>query len=174
MFREFLSGQDPFRVWLAAFILTGLAVGIATGFFRARKIQPNGFKWKQFRFEAMIAVISVAFSGVLIGGAQTWLKSHGYITYQHGPASWYVILFEFALYFFSFDTWFYWLHRWMHNEPFYKWIHKLHHRSTSPNLLTSFRSIRWNRSSTAAGWSFSSHSTLCTPLQWLSSVRPTS
>lgn len=40
-------------------------------------------------------------------------------------------------YFILFDTWFYWLLRWMHNEPMYTWIHKLHHKSTSPNLLTT-------------------------------------
>ena len=44
---------------------------------------------------------------------------------------------EYAAYFATFDTWFYWLHRWMHNEPYYKWIHKLHHWSTSPNVLTT-------------------------------------
>ena len=117
MFHNLLNGYDPLKLWLIAFMISGLAVGIGTGFFRARKIQPKGFKWQQFGFEAMVAVVSVAFSGAVIGGAQGWLKSHGYIAFQQGPASWYVVLFEYALYFISFDTWFYWLHRWMPTSP---------------------------------------------------------
>ena len=151
MFHNLLNGYDPLKLWLIAFMISGLAVGIGTGFFRARKIQPKGFKWQQFGFEAMVAVVSVAFSGAVIGGAQGWLKSHGYIAFQQGPASWYVVLFEYALYFISFDTWFYWLHRWMHGEPFYKWIHKLHHRSTAPNLLTTL-SVHPFESFINGGW----------------------
>ena len=48
-----------------------------------------------------------------------------------------MVLLQYAAYFFLFDTWFYWLHRWMHKEPVYTWVHKLHHLSTSPNLLTT-------------------------------------
>ena len=44
MFRDMLNGSDPFRLWLAAFVIVGIAVGVGTGYFRARKIQPNGFK----------------------------------------------------------------------------------------------------------------------------------
>src|SRR3546814_7699585 len=53
------------------------------------------------------------------------------------PASWWIVALEYALYFFLFDTYFYWLHRWMHQPLVYRWIHKLHHRSVSPNLLTT-------------------------------------
>ena len=135
--RQLFDGNHMLNIWLIGFFAVTLIVGIATGYVRARKIQPLGFKWKQFRFEAMIAIISLAISGPVI----TWLtktwQANGTITFNHEPASWYVVLFEYALYFFGFDTWFYWLHRWMHNEPMYKWIHKLHHKSTSPNLLTT-------------------------------------
>lgn len=152
--RHLLNGDFLANVWLMAFIgisVVGVVLGIVTGYFKARKCQPKGFKWKQFRFEAMIAVISVAFSGVVIGGAQTWLKAHGYITFKHEPAAWWVVLLEYAAYFLTFDTWFYWLHRWMHNEPYYKWIHKLHHKSTSPNLLTTL-SVHPFESFINGGW----------------------
>jgi len=135
-----ISGDAALNLWLVGFIAVSVIMviaGIATGYFKARKIQPKGFKWKQFRFEAMIAVISIAISGPFI----TWLtfkwRAMGVITFHHEPATWYVIAFEYALYFIGFDTWFYWLHRWMHQEPMYKWIHKLHHKSTSTNFLTT-------------------------------------
>mgnify|MGYP000423274545 CR=1 FL=1 len=138
--RNMLTGDFALNLWLVGFIVSSIlivAVGILTGYFKARKCQPKGFKWKQFRFEAMIAVVSLAISGPFI----TWLtmkwKTMGIITFHHEPTTWYVVALEYAAYFIGFDTWFYWLHRWMHNEPMYKLIHKLHHKSTSTNFLTT-------------------------------------
>lgn len=134
----FLSSIDPIKLWLGVFIVTGVIAGIGTGFFKARKIQPKGFKWKTFRDEMLFAIITLAFSGALLAGAAGWMKNAGIITYHHGPVAWWVIALEYALYFITFDTWFYWLHRWMHKEPVYSWVHELHHRSNSPNMLTTF------------------------------------
>ncbi|MEP7222446.1 MAG: hypothetical protein ABI673_07235 [Novosphingobium sp.] len=70
---DLLTGEKVLDWWLISYIGLGavvLVIGIATGFFKARKVQPKGFKWKQFRFEAVVAVVSLAFSGVVIGGAQ--------------------------------------------------------------------------------------------------------
>lgn len=146
-----LTGESILKLWVIGFVVAGIAAGVWTGYLKARKIQPRGFKWKQFRFEAMIAVISLVFSGVVLGYGQTWLRKHGWIAFNHEPAAWWVVALEFAAYFFTFDTWFYWLHRWMHNEPFYGWIHKLHHRSTSPNLLTTL-SVHPFESFINGGW----------------------
>ena len=135
--RDFIQNEPVLAFWTGVLIFGSLIAAIVTGFFRARKIQPNGFKWKQFRFEAMVAVVSIAISGPVI----TWLMAKGteigWISVSREPAAWWMIVLEYAAYFILFDTWFYWLHRWMHNEPMYSWIHKLHHRSTSPNLLTT-------------------------------------
>lgn len=35
------------------------------------------------------------------------------------------------------DTWFYWLHRWMHHPKAYKYVHALHHKSLDVNPFTS-------------------------------------
>jgi hypothetical protein len=35
---------NPLDWWIAAFIVTGLVVGVLAGYFKARKIQPKGFK----------------------------------------------------------------------------------------------------------------------------------
>lgn len=135
---DFLSdGDTMLRLWLAAFLASGLIAGIVTGFFKARKIQPNGFKWKTFRNEAVFGAVNLFVSGFTLGPLTIWLNANGYIRYASSPAAGWQIVLEFALYFFLFDTWFYWLHRWMHKEPFYRLIHKLHHKSTAPNLLTT-------------------------------------
>jgi lathosterol oxidase len=137
MFDMLTNGEHMLRLWLFLFVAAGVVGGIVSGFLKARKIQPNGFKWKIFRHEVLVATITIAISGTIIGQGMTWLKGHGWIAFHSDPAVWWQIALEYLLYFFLFDTYFYWLHRWMHNEPVYRWVHKLHHRSIAPNLLTT-------------------------------------
>ena len=129
---------DPLHLWLAALVASGLAVGVLSGFFAARRIQPGRFKWKTFRNEIVFAAINMAITGFTLGPLNGFLRAKGLIAFQDAPAAWWLVAIEFAAYFFLFDTWFYWLHRWMHKEPVYRWVHKLHHKSTAPNLLTTF------------------------------------
>jgi len=129
--------MDPLTLWLTLFVVGGLVAGIMTGFFKARKIQPNGFKWKIFRLEIVVAVITITISAFALGSINTFLRKHGFIQTTESAAVWWVIALEYVASFALFDTYFYWLHRWMHKEPVYSWVHKLHHKSTSPNLLTT-------------------------------------
>lgn len=137
MIKSLING-DPLSLWLALFVGVGIGAGVISGYFKARKIQPNGFKWSVFRNEAFFATITFTISGTVLGAINGWLRSHGFITVNHAAAAWWQTALEYALYFFLFDTYFYWLHRWMHKEPVYSWVHKLHHKSTSPNMLTTF------------------------------------
>jgi sterol desaturase/sphingolipid hydroxylase (fatty acid hydroxylase superfamily) len=134
---QLINDYRPFSYWLLALVISGIAVGIATGYFRARKIQPNGFRWKIFRNEIGFAIITVAVSATVLGYITKTLTDKGIIAVNNEAGSWWVVLLEYVAYFFLFDTYFYWLHRWMHSEPIYTWVHKIHHRSTSPNLLTT-------------------------------------
>ena len=136
--KQLFSGGTLLNLWLIGFLASGLIAGILSGYFKARKIQPRGFKWGILRNEAIFAVINFTASAFLIGVPTVWLKANGWITFQSGPVAWWVVALEYGAYFFLFDTWFYWLHRAMHVEPMYKWVHKLHHRSTAPNVLTTF------------------------------------
>ncbi|MET0251454.1 MAG: sterol desaturase family protein [Novosphingobium sp.] len=137
-FLKQVAQGDPFSLWLTGFMVIGLAAGILTGFFAARRIQPGRFKWSIFRNEAMFAVVNLSVTAWTLGPLNSFLRSHGYIVIKQDPAAWWMVAIEFAAYFLLFDTWFYWLHRGMHKEPIYKWVHKIHHKSTSPNLLTTF------------------------------------
>lgn len=138
MFESLLSGESLLDLWLALFVATGIGLGIVTGFFKARRIQPGRFKWVTFRNEAVFATVNVAVTGFTLGPLNEFLRERGFIAFQAGPTAWWVIALEFGAYFLLFDTWFYWLHRWMHKEPVYSWVHKLHHKSTAPNLMTTF------------------------------------
>lgn len=138
MFNSLVSGEGLLHVWVYSFVAVGISLGLVSGFFKARRIQPGRFKWMTFRNEAIFATINVAITGFTLGPLNNFLTYRGLIAFQPGPTTWWVIALEFCAYFFLFDTWFYWLHRWMHREPIYKWVHKLHHKSTAPNLLTTF------------------------------------
>jgi sterol desaturase/sphingolipid hydroxylase (fatty acid hydroxylase superfamily) len=132
-----IAGRNPLSGFLYLFLGASTANGLFTVFFKTRKIQPNGFKWKIYRNEALFAVVNLFFSGILLGGLIAFLRSHGLIKVSHDPVGWWVIAGEYLLFFIGFDTWFYWLHRLMHKEPIYTLVHKIHHKSTAPNILTT-------------------------------------
>jgi Delta7-sterol 5-desaturase len=119
-------------------VVIGFLVAVLRALFRSRKIQPDGFRWRAIRNEVIIAGINMSLTGLFLGGLTALLNKYHLIQFNHVRAAWWTIALEYGLYFVLFDTWFYWWHRLMHIEPFYKLIHKLHHYSTSPNLLTTF------------------------------------
>ena len=129
--------SNPTVLWVTVFVIAGIVAASVSGFLRVRRIQPNRFKWKQVRTEVIIIAIGALTSGFFLGGLTKFLNGHGWITYNNAPAAWWVILLEFAVYFVLFDTWFYWFHRLMHKEPIYRLVHKWHHYSTAPTLLTT-------------------------------------
>lgn len=135
--RHYVTDNAPLSYWLIAFVITGFAAAVCRGFFRARKIQPRGFRWKTFRNEIFFAIINLAIGGTILGFVTSTLTAKGIIVFDRTPASWWVMGLEYVGYFLAFDTYFYWFHRLMHVEPIYTWVHKIHHRSTSPNLLTT-------------------------------------
>ena len=124
--------------WLALFVISGVLAGVLYSFFLARKIQPKGFRWRIFRNEIFYSLLNVALGGSALAYLSATLKGAGYITFNTGPAHWWVIALEFAAYFFGFDLYFYVFHRLMHIEPIYTWVHKIHHKSVSPNPLSTF------------------------------------
>jgi Delta7-sterol 5-desaturase len=131
------SEGNPLFRWLIAFVIFGFVGTVFRSFLRARKIQPHGFKWRTFRNEAIFGVINLATAGVVLGLITKALTAHGLVVFDRTPVSGWVIALEYAAYFFGFDFYFYWFHRLMHMEPIYRWVHKLHHYSTSPNVLTT-------------------------------------
>lgn len=135
--QDLVLSRNPLVSWVVMFLVIGLLVSVFRGFFRARKIQPNGFRWRTFRNEMFFAVISLTVSATVIGYLMHLVTSKGWAVFNHAPASGWVVGLEYALYFLGFDTYFYWFHRLMHKEPIYSWVHKLHHYSVSPNVLTT-------------------------------------
>jgi sterol desaturase/sphingolipid hydroxylase (fatty acid hydroxylase superfamily) len=137
MFESIISaGNLP--VWGAAVaVAVAIVAGHASGFFAARKIQSRGMDLRQLRREALLAILTVGVVGTLLTVFTDRLHEWGLIEFRAGPAAWWVVALEYLLYWFYFDAFFYWAHRLIHIEPLYTWVHKAHHLSTKPNMLTS-------------------------------------
>jgi lathosterol oxidase len=135
--QHLLTGKNPLSRFLVIFVISGLLVVVFRSFFRARKIQPKGFRWRTFRNEALFGILNITTSGFLLGFLSSTLTKHGLIVFNKSPATWWVVGLEYAAYFLAFDTYFYWFHRLMHIEPIYTLVHKIHHYSVSPNVLTT-------------------------------------
>ncbi len=134
----FLTGKSVLSAWLVVFIISGLLFGVFRSFFHARKIQSKKFSWPIFRHELFYSVVNMAITGVTLQYVSSMLVENGLLVINSSPATWGWIGLEFVLYFFAFDLYFYLVHRLVHVDPLYRWIHKVHHRSTSPNPLTTY------------------------------------
>lgn len=133
----FMSNHSGIAMWFGFALFFGAVFALFRDGLRARKIQPKGFRWKTVRNEAFFVAINLSLSGLLLGGFKAGMTKLGLITINPTPVAWWLTALEFTLYFFAFDTWFYWFHRWMHKQPIYSLVHKIHHYSTSPNPLTT-------------------------------------
>ena len=132
----FSAGNLP--MWGAGIaVVAALVVAKVSGFLDARKIQSPGLDGRQLRREIVLAVLTVGVVGTLLTVFTDWLEARGWIAFRTGPAAWWAVTLEYLLYWFYFDAFFYWAHRLIHVEPLYRWVHKTHHLSTKPNMLTS-------------------------------------
>ncbi len=70
-----------------------------------------------------------------------------FLAYQHSLTAIYINRDEYSLLYFFFspvlvlalyETYYYWLHRWMHTPRIFKYIHKAHHTSVMPTVFTAF------------------------------------
>lgn len=94
---------------------------------------------KQIIREVRLSVYSsFVFAGVTIG--LLWLWQNGY-TQIYDPITsyplWYVPI-SVLLFLLLHDTYYYWLHKWMHEVKWIQPYHLAHHRSVDTTVLTSF------------------------------------
>jgi lathosterol oxidase len=120
--------------------LVGLAFllihGVCRRWLRPRRIQAADFRARTLGRELVFSTSTLVVSG-LTGIASLWLAERGYIRvgFTDEPVT---VALQLGLYFLCFDLYFYATHRLLHRPLPYRWIHRVHHRSTSPNPLTAF------------------------------------
>lgn len=136
----------PFLVNLFRYIL------VAGGFYlvfytwkkhpwKHRKIQPRFPSPSSLRNEVMFSLRTILIFGA-IGYLSVWCRIHGYFPNRFTPLTDPLSVAKLAgsvlVLMLLHDTWFYWTHRWMHLPFVYRWVHKIHHRSTNPSPWASF------------------------------------
>ncbi|WP_317929481.1 sterol desaturase family protein [Halioxenophilus sp. WMMB6] len=133
------TGNNILSTWIGVFIVWTSFVALSRIFSQVKtiKIQKRKYRSVTFRHEIMWSAINIGITGFVLTQFGALMVDKGWLISNPEPAAWYVVVIEFALYFFIFDLYFYGIHWLIHKEPLYKWIHKTHHFSTSPNPLSS-------------------------------------
>ena len=101
----------------------------------SRQLRPQGQHWQEIKWSAFTSAI-FALSGVLL--IWLWQKDYTaiYIELPLSGIGYAIISLFLAL--LIHETYYYWLHRWMHRPKIYRWIHKTHHDSIVTSPWTSF------------------------------------
>ncbi|MDB5251126.1 MAG: sterol desaturase [Flaviaesturariibacter sp.] len=129
-------------------LIAGLFYGVFhlwfPGKWNCRKINERSYKGGQFRREvawstATAGLFAVAGSGLLVlwqkGLTKIYLDVHDY------PLWWLPVSLAVAMV--LHETYYYWLHRWMHRPAIFRIVHRVHHDSniTSPWTAFSFHPL---------------------------------
>ena len=104
-----------------------------------RILDPSPLKRKQLIREIFWSAIS-GLIFACFGLLTYWLWEAGYTAIYSDWESmplWYFPLSIFLVLFLQ-DTYYYWVHRWMHIPRIYKYVHKIHHDSIHTSAWTSF------------------------------------
>lgn len=151
--------SDPLNFILGAALVFAVVIGrylLIAGLFHAifylwfpnkwkqRKINSRNYKPGQFKKEvkwSTITALIFAFSGALT--VLLWQKGFTkvYIDVNEYPLWWLPISLFVAM--ILHETYYYWLHRWMHHPKIFRVVHKVHHDSniTSPWTAFSFHPL---------------------------------
>ena len=107
--------------------------------FQKRKIQPGKASRKDFRREILQSVLSSAvFTAIAVAVLYSPLRAYTLIYDDiHSYPTWYIGV-SLALSLIVHDTYFYWMHRLLHNKKLFRWTHLTHHKSVNPSPWTSY------------------------------------
>jgi sterol desaturase/sphingolipid hydroxylase (fatty acid hydroxylase superfamily) len=84
---------------------------------------------------SMFTVVIFSFMATLI---LFIIPEHTLIYEKIGDYGWVYYLISFPLMFLMHDTYFYWLHRIMHLPVIFRYVHRVHHKSTNPTPFASY------------------------------------
>jgi Delta7-sterol 5-desaturase len=125
------------------FLIAGIFYGIFHAWYpqkwKERKINARSYKKGQFRKEvgwSLLTALIFAIAGAIMlvlwqkGWTRIYLDPYQYSIWWM-PAS---LLIAMILH----ETYYYWLHRWMHHPPVFRLVHKVHHDSSITSPWTAF------------------------------------
>ncbi|MEM8907707.1 MAG: sterol desaturase family protein, partial [Bacteroidota bacterium] len=107
--------------------------------FDQRRINEQQMERSQLRLEigrSALTSFIFALSGTVL--VILWQQGYTKIYLDWGAYPWWYLPLSLGLALFIHETYYYWLHRWMHHPRVYPWIHRWHHESVHTNSFTSF------------------------------------
>lgn len=91
--------------------------------------------WREIGYSMLTsAIFAVLGTGMMIAWQKGWTKV--YTDWNAYPLVWLPV--SLALVLMLHETYYYWLHRWMHRPKVYRRVHKVHHDSITTSAWTSF------------------------------------
>lgn len=127
------------RYVATALVFDVLVKGVFKNQLASREVQSRARRAHQDWVEigwSLITSLLFALAGTLLLVA--WQKGYTriYLDWKAYPTIWLFV--SIGLMLFLHETYYYWLHRWMHKPGVYKRIHKVHHESITTSAWTSF------------------------------------
>ena len=106
---------------------------------KIRKINTRNYKPNQFKTEIKWSIVtSLLFS---IAGTVTvilWQKGYTKVYTNLNLHGWWYLPMSLIIFMLCHETYYYWLHRWMHRPAVFKIVHKVHHDSNISSPFTAF------------------------------------
>ncbi|HET7360891.1 MAG TPA: sterol desaturase family protein [Salinimicrobium sp.] len=153
-------GSDPFFVFFSYILILFFAIVgryfIAAGIFyfyyyvhksdvyRKKRLSKRRLKKEQLKQEILWSIrSSVVFA--VVGTITFWLWQQGFTAIYMDISAyglWYLPV-GLVLAMFIHETYYYWIHRWMHQPKVYRLVHKVHHDSLTPTPWTAFSFHPW-------------------------------
>ena len=112
--------------------------------FKGRVLSRRRLRKNQVRKEILWSIKSSAVFA-LVGVGAYWLWEQGLTAIYLDPAAygyWYLPV-SLVVAMLIHETYYYWVHRWMHLPGVYKYVHKVHHDSLTPTPWTAFSFHPW-------------------------------
>lgn len=107
--------------------------------FEARKINKRKYKKDQFSKEIKWSIISsLIFSVTAAFTVVMWQKGYTKVYENANLYGFWYLPVSLLTYMFLQETYYYWIHRWMHVPSVYKIVHKIHHDSKIASPFTAF------------------------------------
>jgi Delta7-sterol 5-desaturase len=126
-------------VFLRYFVLSAGYHFLTARIFRRSPRHFNRTSLTQWRKEVKWSMVSATIFTILTAGC-LWVYQQGY-TKIYDDLQQYSIsyfIFSIALMLTGYETYYYWLHRWMHLPGVFRLVHKVHHDSIETSVFTSF------------------------------------
>ncbi|HEY5462956.1 MAG TPA: sterol desaturase family protein [Hanamia sp.] len=148
---DFATGYWPFLLTLIFFIIITGRYFLVAGLFylifyvwfsskwKERKINKREYKKGQFKKEIKWSLVtSILFS---VAGTFTvilWQKGYTKVYTTADLYGWWYLPVSLIVFMLIQETYYYWIHRWMHIPSVYKIVHKVHHDSKIASPFTAF------------------------------------